>query len=296
MRQKPWVGLLMSSGPMIVMIVFIGLPIVLAVAYSLGDVLGLNRAIAAVAQHQVIVKHGLTLKVYRDLWANAGIRADIGATLWVTVVAVAVVLVIAYAVSLYLRFNHNRLAKVLSAIYLIPLFIPVVIASYALVTFWNAGGFVDALMAHLGSQGFPGLSYTLTGVVIAQVWVNLPFAILMLSSGLTAVPDSLIEASRDVGSTFLRSIVRIVLPLNILPTVIVLTFTGIGILGSFTIPYLMGPTAPQMLGVATTTYYQAFNEPQQAQALAVLTFVLAAGIGVIYVWANVQANRREGIS
>ncbi|MCY0900405.1 MAG: ABC transporter permease subunit [Firmicutes bacterium] len=156
----------------------------------------------------------------------------------------------------------------MSAIYLIPLFIPVVIASYALVTFWNAGGFVDAIMAHLGSQGFPGISYTLVGVLIAQVWVNLPFAILMLSSGLTAVPDSLIDASRDVGASFLRTIVRIVLPLNVLPTVIVLTFSAIGILGSFTIPYLMGPTAPQLLGVATTTYCQAFNEPQQGSCCA----------------------------
>jgi ABC-type spermidine/putrescine transport system permease subunit I len=293
--RKSWTGLLMASGPILVMVVFIGVPIVLAVAYSLGDVLGLNRAISLVAQHQVVVRHGLTFRVYRSLWANRGVRADIAATVWVTVAAVLVVLVVAYAVALYLRFNHNRLARILSAVYLIPLFIPVVIASYALVTFWNAGGYVDAILFHLGHPGFSGLSYTLTGVVVAQVWVNLPFAILMLSSGLTGVPDALVDASRDVGSSFFRAIIRIVVPLNTLPTVIVLTFTGIGILGSFTIPYLMGPTAPQLLGVATTTYYQAFNEPQQAQALAVLTFLLAAGIGGIYVWANIQTNRREGL-
>lgn len=111
MHRNPWVGLIMSAGPMLAMMIFIGLPIVLAVAYSLGDVWGLNRAIAAVAQHQVIVRNGLTLRVYRELWSNPGIRADIGTTLWVTVAAVAVVLVMAYTVSLYLRFNQNPLAR-----------------------------------------------------------------------------------------------------------------------------------------------------------------------------------------
>lgn len=59
--------------------------------------------------------------------------------------------------------------RVLSAVYLISLFIPVVIASYALATFWNAGGYVDAIMVHLGHQGFSGVSFALTGVVIVQL-------------------------------------------------------------------------------------------------------------------------------
>ncbi|MBE3559877.1 MAG: ABC transporter permease subunit, partial [Ktedonobacteraceae bacterium] len=141
---------------------------------------------------------------------------------------------------------------------------------------------------------FDGFGYTLFGVVLGQLWVNIPFAVLLLASGLRSVPDALVEAARDVGATFPVIFLRVLMPLNLLPTVIVATFTGIGILGSFTIPYLTGPNAPTLLGVTMTRYFQAFNQPQQAAAMSVLVFVLAAGLGAVYVWANVPSNRRMG--
>jgi ABC-type spermidine/putrescine transport system permease subunit I len=87
---------------------------------------------------------------------------------------------------------------------------------------------------------------------------------------------------------------RIIVPLNTLPTMIVGTFTGIGVLGSFTVPDLMGPTAPTMLGVSMSRYYQSFNEPQLSTAVAVIVFLLAAGLGALYVWANIRSNRKAG--
>jgi ABC-type spermidine/putrescine transport system permease subunit I len=89
-------------------------------------------------------------------------------------------------------------------------------------------------------------------------------------------------------------LLRVIVPLNMLPTIIVATFTGIGVLGSFTIPYLTGPNAPTLLGVTMARFFQAFNEPQQAAAMAVLVFLLAAGLGAVYVWANVSSHRRGG--
>jgi ABC-type spermidine/putrescine transport system permease subunit I len=82
--------------------------------------------------------------------------------------------------------------------------------------------------------------------------------------------------------------------LNVLPTLIVTTFTGIGVLGSFTVPYLLGPNAPTLLGVTMTNYYQSYNEPQLSSAIAVLVFIMAAGLGALYVWANIRSNRKVG--
>jgi ABC-type spermidine/putrescine transport system permease subunit I len=288
------IGFILGSIPVFVMVVFIGIPIVMAVLYTLGDVGGPNSVVSAMAQHQVVAKHGLTLRLYQQLFQDPSFRKDLWATVWVTVLSVLVVLVLSWILALYVRFSHGTLSKIVSTIYLIPMFIPVVIASYALVTFWNDGGFVTALAEHLGTH-FPGIGYTLAGVVVAQVWVNLPFSVLMLSSGLQGVPDSVIEAARDVGASWLPLVLRIIMPLNILPTVIVGTFVAIGVLGSFTIPYMVGPTSPQMLGVAMASYYQSYNEPQQSEAMAMILFILALAIGFVYVWANIRADKKEGV-
>jgi ABC-type spermidine/putrescine transport system permease subunit I len=64
------------------------------------------------------------------------------------------------------------------------------------------------------------------------------------------------------------------------------------VLGSFTVPYLTGPSAPNLMGPSMANFFSAFNQPQQAEVMAIIVFVLAAGIGTAYVWANVRAAKR----
>jgi ABC-type spermidine/putrescine transport system permease subunit I len=211
---------------------------------------------------------------------------------WVTLVTIACVVFISWAIALYLRLSNTWIARVVSALSVVPLFIPVVIASYAILTFYAATGFIKTLAYHMGWHSFPTLGYTLTAVVIGEVWVNVPFGVLMMSSGLNSVPNALIEAARDSGASLPRTVRSVLLPMNVIPTVIVATFTGIYVLGSFTVPYLTGPSAPNLMGVSMQQFFGSFNQPQQAEVMAMIVFVLAAGIGTIYVWANVRAAKR----
>ena len=73
--------------------------------------------------------------------------------------------------------------------------------------------------------------------------------------------------------------------LELYRVLIILIFSIIGILGSFTIPYLLGPTAPQMLGPLLQATFADYREPLQADALAVISFLLAALVGMAYVIA-----------
>lgn len=294
MKQRV-LGFLLAGIPFGFILIFVGFPTIQSFLYTLGYTGGPNQTVSEMAQNQVVAKHGRpTLGVYQELWHSASFRADFWATLWVTVVSVALLLVTSWAIALYLRLSEGRLARAVSTIYLIPMFIPSVIAGYALVTFWNQGGYVDAIANHLGNPNFPSFGYTLPGVVVGQIWTGLPFSVLMLASGLRNVPDAVMEAARDVGAGLGVIVWRILLPMNLLPTAIVATFGIIGSLGAYTIPYLMGPSAPQLLGVAMTSYYGSFNEPQQAEAMAVMIFIAAALVGFLYVWANLRLDRKAG--
>lgn len=278
--------------PVAVVAVFIGFPVGAAIAYTLGKTGGPNSTVALIAQRQHVAHHGVTLGAYREVLGNPHVRTDLWATIWVTLISVGIVVVISWAIALYLRLSNTWIARIVSGLSVVPLFIPVVIASYAILTFYAATGFVKTLAYHVGWQSFPTLGYTLTAVVIGEIWVSVPFGVLMMSSGLNSVPNALIEAARDAGASLPRTIWSVLLPLNVIPTVIVATFTGIYVLGSFTVPYLTGPSAPNLLGVSMQQFFGSFNQPQQAEVMAMIVFVLAAGIGTIYVWANVRAAKR----
>lgn len=295
MNRQKVVGFTAGLLPVIVILVFVGMPLLFAILYSLGYGGGLNSSVSDIAQHQILVKHGLTVAPYAALLHTKSFQRDLWTTIWVTVLTTILLLVLAWLIAIYLRFNKGRLAKIVSSLYIVPMFIPVVIASYALVEFWNDGGILQSIFFHLGFGQISMPGFTNFGIVIGLLWTSLPFSVLLLGSGLYGVPDAYIEAARDIGASRFAIFRKVLLPMNKLPTMIVLTFTATGMMGSFTIPDIMGPSAPQMLGVAMTDYFQAFNEPQQSEVMAMLLFIGALLLSALYVFANLSENRKMGV-
>jgi ABC-type spermidine/putrescine transport system permease subunit I len=291
-RAERWreaaLGLALVAPPILVLFVLIVLPAVQATIFSLGIVPTENLTFST-GQH-LVNSETATLQVYRDLLASPFIRDDLAQTLGITVVSVVLVAIVGYVLALYVRFGGGWLPRAVRSLYLIPMFVPVVIATYAAITFYVDRGMLASIL-HVFGLGYVSPAYKPAGVVITQVWYNIPFAVLMLGSGLDGIEQELIDSARDVGAGFLTVLWRIVLPLNVVPLLIVLTFTFIGVVGSFTIPYLIGPNAPQMLGVAIQAYFSNYNQPQAAVAMAVMLFVIAALAGVVYVWATSRSNR-----
>jgi ABC-type sugar transport system permease subunit len=290
-RARGALGFVMALPPIIFISVFVGFPIVLALGFSLGLVGGLNSTVALIGQdvHHATNWWG-TLAAYQEVFSDARFLKDLLVTVVVTIVSTIVVLFLALGIGIFLRLRGGKIAKILSGLAIVPLFIPVVIASWSILTFYSATGFLQSVFAQVGLS-FPVWSYTVIAIVIGSVWTSLPFAVLMVSSGLQSIPDALIEAARDSGAGFVRIVVSIMIPLASVPIIIATTFTAIGVIGSFTVPYFTGPTAPTMLGVAMSNYFSAFNQPQQSVVMAFVVFLIASGIAALYVWANFRSAK-----
>jgi ABC-type spermidine/putrescine transport system permease subunit I len=295
MRQARLRGILMASPPILVIGVFIGFPVVTAILYTLGHVGGTNSIISSIAQNQHISSKGWgTDAAYREVLTDHQVLRDLWVTVVVTIITVAAVLVVAGGIALYLRLADNWLSKMVAALSVVPMFIPVVIGSYAIREYYATDGFFRTLSHHLGWTHAPTLSYTMGAITIGEIWTSVPFGVLLLASGFNAVPNTLIEAARDSGASLRRAIVSVVLPMNVIQIVIVVTFTAISVMGSFTVPYMTGPSSPNMLGVTMSNYFQSFNQPQQAEVMAVIVFVVAALIGAFYVRANIRSAKASG--
>ncbi|WP_245631656.1 ABC transporter permease [Curtobacterium ammoniigenes] len=286
-RRSAALGLALVAAPVLVVIVFVGVPVVDAFAFSVGYTGGINEALSLIGQDVV---HGFSGAVYATLFSTPTFVRDVVATLGVTVLSTGITLVLALLVATILRLRGGRVGSALSVLAVMPIFVPVVIASWAILTFYDGTGFLRSVFASVG-LAFPTWGYTLVAVVIGSVWTSLPFAVLMVAGALQSVPDALIETARDAGASTWRVIWRILLPMASTQIVIATTFTVIGVLGSFTVPYFLGPNAPTMLGVDIVQYFQSFNRPQESTAQAFVIFGFAALASIFYLWSTVRSNR-----
>lgn len=292
--RRRGLGLALALPPVVLLAVFVGIPVVLAVGFSLGHVGGLNATIARIGTDtRVATSWWGTTQAWADVFADPRFVRDLVVTVGVTVVSTVVVVATSLGIALNLRLRGGRLATAFAGLAVVPLFIPVVIASWAITTFYSSDGAVRTAAALVGLDG-PTWSYSVTAVVIGSVWTSLPFATLMASSGLQAVPDAMIEAARDAGASTASLVVRVMLPLAAVPVVIATTFTAIGVLGQFTVPYFTGPNAPSVLGVDISKYFQAFDRPQESVVMAVVVFVLASGVGAVYVGTAFRSAQTAG--
>lgn len=289
-RREAIIGFLLALPPMVVLFFLIVLPAFEALKFSLG----------LVPEDNVSYSNGLdiirsqtpTLEVFQKLFASQFFQSNLRLTFFVSIFSVLILLVVSYVLALYARFGKGRLPSIIRTLYLIPMFIPTIIASYALITFFGDNGLLEALLLRIGVPYQTIIRHD-WGIVMGQVWASIPFAVLMLSSGLDSISDDHIEAAKDAGASFSTILWRILLPLNFVPALIVATFTFIGVFGSYTIPYMLGPTAPQMLGVSMQVNFTAFRQPQTAVAIAVFSFAVCAIAGYIYVAATTRQNRGQ---
>lgn len=287
-------GFFMSLPPVLVLLGFIGVPIVLAFAFSLGHTSGPNEIISLIGQ-EIYEKDSWwgTLDAYRAVFQDSRFVPDLLTTLSVTFIATFSVVVMALGMGIYQRIVGGKLAMVMISLSLVPLFVPVVIAAFAIRTFYDGNGFLKALLYHFGFD-FPTITMTTNAITIGTIWTSLPFAILMVSSGLQSIPDALIESAQDAGASFFRIVRTIMIPLAFVPIVIAITFTAIGIMGSFTVPYLLGANQPTMLGVEIAMFFGPYNRPQLSVVMAFVIFITASLVAVLYVWANVRSAKQSG--
>ncbi|WP_424952619.1 ABC transporter permease [Deinococcus sp.] len=288
---KSLLGLLFLVPPLAVLTLLVLLPALDAVRFALGLVPTDNVSYASGLN--LIRSSQPTLAVFGRLFSSASFGRDLGLTLFVTLASVTLLSCISYALAVYARFGRGRWVGAVRTLYLLPMFIPGIIAAYAITTFYSDHGLLQAMLERLGVHGYHSPIRSSWGIVLGSVWTGIPFAVLMLGSGLDGIGEEQIEAARDVGAGFWTILTRIVLPLNLVPLLIVLTFSFIGVFGSFTIPFLLGPAAPNMLGVSMQLNFGAFRQPQVAVAMAVFSFLVCALVGYLYVVATLRQNGRR---
>ncbi len=226
---------------------------------------------------------GFSLSRYVYFFQDPISVANLVFTIEITVLVLIVIFLVCFPLALYLRFAHGRIAGLVQILALFPLFVPGIILCYALIRFLGSHGTLDSILGVLGFTGYHTPYLKPQAIIIGLVWESLPFTILILTAGLQQVSNELIECARDVGANNWQIFRRIILPLIKRPVLIVFSLTFLGIFGSYTVPYLLGPASPQMMGVFMQQTFGQYQRPDDAETQAVITFLICSSVGFLYV-------------
>jgi len=150
----------------------------------------------------------VTAEVYRTVALRT-----LGVAVAVTLVDLAIGLPVAFVLGKVVR--SRRLRHLLVVLVTMPLWASYLVKGYAWRLMLTEGGVLDWLLRPFGLHG-PGLGLTATVIALSYLW--LPFMILPIYAGLERLPDSLLEASADLGATAWRTFRLVVAPL-LLPAI-----------------------------------------------------------------------------
>jgi len=192
------------------------------------DGTGINEKIGSTNYHELLDK-----TVYRDVALRT-----IGVAILVTVIDMCLALPIAFFIA---KIARPRVRTLLITAVLVPLWGSYLVKAFA----WRAllgspGGVIDRTFGTSPGYGLPAVV-----IVLAYLW--LPYMIVPIYAGLDRLPDSLLEASNDLGAGFWYTFRSVVVPM-LLPAIVAgSVFTFSLSMGDYIAVELVGgPT--QMIG------------------------------------------------
>lgn len=273
-------GYVLVTPPLLIMVFLIFLPALQALVRTLW-VVETEGAAAT-----------LSLVHYAGFFNDEIARANLWFTGWITLITIVLLFAICFPLALYLRFSSSRIAAAVQVLVLFPLFVPSIILAFALIRFLGPRGTMQTILELIGITGYRTPYLRASGIIIGLVWDSIPFTVLVLTAGLRGIENPLLESAQDVGANSWQVFLRIVLPLIQRPLLIAFCLNVIGVFGAFTIPYLLGPAQPQMMGVFMLQTYSEYLDKIGAETQAVITFLFCAFVGVLYVRTIVKQGVR----
>lgn len=273
------------------MLVFVGYPILRNIVLSLQDVTVANLVNGA--------KNFVGFQNYAELFQDSVFRTSLTNTLVFTVCCLVVQFLIGFALAVF--FNKRfAIAKPLRGILLVPWMIPITVTALIFkLLFATDIGVLNYILRsfHLISENIEWLTTPKTAMfalICANVWIGIPFNMILISTGLTTIPKDLYESASIDGATGVQSFFKITLPL-LRPTIESVLILGfIYTFKVYDLVYVMtsgGPVNSTHM-LSTYSYKLSFEMFQYSKGSAVanVLLVILMIVGVFYLRATKEEN------
>jgi sulfate transport system permease protein len=211
----------------------------------------------------------------------AALRLSFGMALAAAAIDSVFGFVIAWVLTRY-RFPGVRL---MDALIDLPFALPTAVAGIALSTLYAPSGWIGAALADYGLR----VAYTPWGVLVAMVFIGLPFTVRTLQPVMSELSHDVEEVSATLGATRLQTIVKVVLP-QLTPAILTgaaMAFArGVGEYGS--IIFIAG-NLPMISEIAPLLIVTKLEQFDYAGASAIGVVMLAASFVMLLALNGLQS-------
>ena len=207
---------------------------------------------------------------------------------------------IGMALAVFFR-QHFRLSITLRALFLVPWLLPLIVSASTWSWMLNSdSGVVNALLRMLGGSPINWLTsprWSLVSVTLANIWIGIPFNLVLLHAGLEGLPAHVEEAAALDGATAWQKFWYVTFPLLRPVSAITLLLGLIYTLKVFDIIWIMtrGGPVDSSTTLATWSYRLGFGNMLPAfspgAAVGNLLIVLALVFGLLYIRAQRKHNQ-----
>ncbi len=241
------------------------------------------------------------LKNYIDVITSPLFGEAIGNTAVFVVASLVFQYAIGLALAVFFR-NNFRLSGVLRALFLVPWLLPLIVSGSTWAWMLNSdNGIVNSALQAFGIGQINWLTSpdtSMLAVVIANIWLGIPFNLVILYSGLQNIPTDVYEAASLDGAGAWRQFWSITFPLLRPVSAITLLLGLVYTLKVVDIIWIMtkGGPANSTTTLAIWSYREAFGtgQPDLSPAAAVGNILII--IALIFGFVYLRTQRRQELS
>lgn len=235
-----------------------------------------------------------SLKAYKDMLSPAYGKILLR-TLWITFLSTLISILLAlpsgYAMA---RSNHQTILLILV---IVPFLTNSLIRIFSWITIMGDNGILNSILKfffdlfHSPDEKFipHKFMYTQGAVILVNIYMYLPYAILPIFTAVDRFDFSLIEAARDLGASKPTAMIKVLLPGIKSGIISALIFTFIPIFGTYTVPQLVGGKDSYMIGNIIVDQVQKVRNWPLASAFSVV-LTLVSMIAILWM---LTSNKQE---
>ncbi|EDS4737660.1 ABC transporter permease [Salmonella enterica subsp. enterica serovar Oranienburg] len=219
-----------------------------------------------------------SLEYWRNMLQDEVLQSALFYSVKVSLLGAFGSVIFAYPLALWLRkpmAGKEGIIAVLRA----PMFIPGLVAAFLFVNIVAYHGIINELLLAPGIISEPLRMQNDDfgwGVVILQIWKNLPFALILVGGAVNAIRNDVLDAASNLGASRWRSFTGVVVPLTLPAVQVTLILVFIGALGDFAFFSVAGPRNTYSLARLMQATAMEYGEWNNAAVIAVIIMVTAA--------------------
>lgn len=237
-----------------------------------------------------------TLDYYKMIFENKNIILGIKQSIYISLVSSIFAIIIGIVIS-YVVSTNGLMKRKIFQLFKIPIIVPHMVSALLIINIFSQSGIISRIFYSLGfienQEMFISLLYDRNGIgiILAYLWKEIPFVILIVSTIMANIDSSLGEAAINLGASKFKAFFSITLPLckSTIATSFIIIFAYS--FGAYEIPYLLGPTSPKALPVMAYVEYIHPSLLNRPYAMVLNSIMVIISIILTYIYYKIiQTN------